>query len=184
MTVGMLEFNIPKALSQQTLYSCGQLIGKWHTFKHSTRGDRYSFITWQTLGLGSTPRDRCIEVSNRFNNFYSRGILRTLKSGYHNKLPVICVEWCRDGRILFTMESGIDPANVLNQLTSIVISGFISGRIYNANQILTNSQTGNLYFRPPNGENIPLFVKISSGEAEMNFQYLICSLDPQDPSCP
>ena len=180
----MLEFNIPKALSQQTPYSCGQLIGKWHTFKHSTRGDRYSFITWQTLGLGSTPRDRCIEVSNRFNNFYSRGILRTLKSGYHNNLPVICVEWCRHGRILFTMESGIDPANVLNQLTSIVTSGFISGRIYNANQILTNSQTGNLYFRPPNGENIPLFVKISSGEAEMNCQYLICSLDPQDPSCP
>lgn len=183
MTVGMLEMSSQKALSQQAPFSCGQLNGQWHTFKRKLRQNSYPFITWQTLGLGLLPRDRCIEVTNRFNDFYSRGILGSLVAGYYNNLPVICVGWCNRDRILFTLPKHCDPAEVLSQLMSIINLGFTSGRIFNTDQVSIDSQTGNYYFLQPNGETVPLFVQ-TSGEAEMNFQYLICALDPEDPSCP
>jgi len=199
MTVGMLEFNIPKALSQQTPYFCAQLNGQWHTFKRFTRRDDYNFITWQTWNLGLSPYDRCIEVSRRFNTFQSRGMLNTLQSGVYNGYPVVCAGSCGRNTVIATWEPGSTnaesatiAAEAQNRLTAIVSSGFGNGRLYNPplkarpfdiNKLETDFTTGNQFLVQPDGTKLLLLEITPTGTGIFYWQDFICAVDPNDPSC-
>ena len=190
MTVGMLEFNIPKALSQQTPYFCAQLNGEWHTFKRFTRRDDYNFITWQTWNLGLSPRDRCIEVSKRFNTLQSQGMLNTLQSGIYNGYPVVCAGYCERDTVIATWELGSTnaesakiAAEALNRLTAIVSSGFGAGRILNPSPIETDFTTGNQFLVQPDGTKLLLLEITPTGTGILYWQDFICAVDPNDPTC-
>lgn len=189
MTVGMLEFNISKALSQQTPYFCAQLNGEWHTFKRFTRRDDYNFITWQTWNLGLSPYDRCREVSNRFNTFQSRGMLNTLQSGVYNGYPVVCAGYCGRDTIIVTWEPGSTnaesatiAAEALNRLTAIVKSGFGTGRLYNSGfssrRLETDFTTGNQFLVQPDGTKLLLLEITPTGTGILYWQDFICAVDP------
>ena len=68
-----------------------------------------------------TPMQRCQEVSERMNKFYSQGQLDSLTSGIVNKLPVICAgSGCNaDGNnVLITLKPNQNPNQVLEELDS------------------------------------------------------------------
>ncbi len=84
-----------------------------------------------------TPRRRCQEVANRFQDFHDKGQLRVLKAGRVNDQPVICglgsnQESCNSSNVLLTVSKDRNPDQVLDQLlnTRITVSGqpvFLSG---------------------------------------------------------
>ncbi|WP_052035220.1 COP23 domain-containing protein [Xenococcus sp. PCC 7305] len=64
-----------------------------------------------------TPMRRCNEVTERFNNFYSQGMLQDLTPGWVNKQPVVCATLsCTEDTLLFTLRPDQDPDQVLQEL--------------------------------------------------------------------
>ena len=77
-------------------------------------------IKWKSNyfeGSSYTPMRRCTEVTERFNKFYSQGILQDLTPGWVNKQPVVCVtSSCSNDTLLFTLRPDQDPDQVLQEL--------------------------------------------------------------------
>lgn len=101
------------------------------TIARTARGD-IAVIRWASgffSGAGFTPEKRCEEVSSRFQNYHNNGTLKYLTTGQMNNQPVICTAKNQGGgctSVLFTLEPGDDPNQVLRQLLSIR-SGASSG---------------------------------------------------------
>ncbi|MCG9892778.1 MAG: COP23 domain-containing protein [Thermosynechococcaceae cyanobacterium MS004] len=96
------------------------------TFASTKRGS-VPMILWKSTffsnGANSfSPINRCIEVSRRFQTFYSEGVLTYLTTGQMNNQNVICVadEYggpCRG--LLLTLEPKDNPTQFLRDLTNL-----------------------------------------------------------------
>jgi len=78
---------------------------------------------WAT-DSGYNPTRRCQEVTDRFNQSYASGVLRYIRTGLVNNLPVICTASVRGGMcpsstVLITLKKGSDSEAVLKQLLSL-----------------------------------------------------------------
>jgi hypothetical protein len=191
--LGFLNVNTPKSVAQQPQkppYFCSKLNEEWHTFKRRDRQAPYNFMTWRTWDLGKSPYERCMEVTSRFNSFQARRQLSTLVSGVHRNLPVVCVGWCADGRILYTVPGGSGTnsaalaARSLAELRSIVTQGFGTGRIFNADQLDFDADTGNYLVTKSNGDRVLLMETTPDGDGIVHFDRLMCEIDPEDSNCP
>ena len=66
-----------------------------------------------------TPMQRCQEVAQRMNKFYSQGQLDFLTNGRVNRLPVICAGQRCDGNgsnVLITLKPSQNPKQVLQEI--------------------------------------------------------------------
>lgn len=105
-------------------FVCGKSNDAPATVARTPRGD-IAVIRWVSgffSGAGFTPQKRCQEVSSRFQTYHSHGTLKYLTTGWLNNQPVICTAQKQGGGcsdVLFTLEPGDDPNQVLRQLLSI-----------------------------------------------------------------
>lgn len=81
-------------------------------------------ISWVSNLGGRDPQQRCLEITERFQNFSDNGMLRFLRTGTINGLPVLCVARFRGGScdrssVLITLQAGQDPQLVRQQLIDI-----------------------------------------------------------------
>lgn len=150
--------------------------GQPTTFASSGRGN-IPMIIWQTeLGGEFTPQKRCEMVSEKFQNFYDRGILQFLTTGYilaksGNPINFICPATsdgggcvclrnnssnCEEYEVLYTLKPGDSPSTKLQQLMDLRLgaSGPINEtnqRIYiDMNQYLRDAVTVNYIPQPLN----------------------------------
>jgi len=76
----------------------------------------------QFSGAGYNPLRRCLEVSDRFNHFYSTGQLNYITAGLVNGMSVICAaspgSGCSSENVLFTLNrrNRSDVAEVIQTL--------------------------------------------------------------------
>ncbi len=118
---GVLSFNTPGEASVDNTYYCAQLNGNWNTFVNTPRG-RVKLVSWEeSFSDNWTPRNRCIEISKRFQGFLDDGSLRYIRTGKVNNLPVLCVAQIKGGdcpnqNVLITLKSDTDPEGVLLRL--------------------------------------------------------------------
>lgn len=115
-TTSIFFSQTPPSLSQDIKFHCSQLDGKWRTFME-TSGRREPIINWLSFKFGPeyNPRNRCIEVTNRFRDAYRDDRIAWAKEGYKNGYPVVCAPFrkedsCASSPLLFTLEHGEDPA--------------------------------------------------------------------------
>ncbi len=137
--------------------------GQPSSFASSGVGD-IAMINWQTeLGGGFTPQKRCEMVSEKFQNFYDRGILHFLTTGYilsksGNSINFICPATsegggcvclksnnsnCEEYEILYTLKPGDNPSSKLQQLMDLRLGA--SGPINETNKRIYIDM--NQYFR-------------------------------------
>ena len=107
--------------SLNNTYYCAQLNGTWNTFVNTPRG-KVKLINWvQSFSEKWTPKNRCVEISSRFQKFLDAGNLKYIRTGTVNNLPVICVAQdkggiCPDENVLITLEPKKDPEQLLIRL--------------------------------------------------------------------
>jgi Circadian oscillating protein COP23 len=99
------------------------------TFARTGRGN-VSMIYWKSTFFANqlndfTPESRCLEVSRRFQAFYSQGNLSYLTTGKINDQNVICVAQEYGGPckgLLLTLEPQDNPDEVLRNLMEIRVN--------------------------------------------------------------
>ena len=116
-----ISLTTPSEASFKNTYYCAQLNGSWNTFVNTPRG-RVKLVNWvKSFSDKWTPRNRCVDISQRFQKFLDAGTLRYIRTGRVNQLPVICVAefkggTCPNNNVLITLEPTIDPESVLIRL--------------------------------------------------------------------
>lgn len=116
-----ISFMPPGEASLNNTYYCAQLNGTWNTFVNTPRG-KVKLIDWvQSFSEQWTPKNRCVEISHRFQEFLDAGNLKYIRTGTVNNLPVICVAQYRGGtcpseNVLITLKPKTDPETVLIRL--------------------------------------------------------------------
>ncbi len=108
--------------AQSTKFFCGTSDGVPATLVHTSRGD-IPMIHWVDTYFQAhwTPRQRCEEISERFQQFYNKGTLNFLKTGIYNRQNVLCVASYQDGPclpqgILVTLKPDANPQDTLQRL--------------------------------------------------------------------
>jgi hypothetical protein len=127
-------FNQPSYAAKTTFF-CGSSNGVPVTYGRTPRGN-VPMIRWSSNYFPApwTPQRRCQEVSRRFQKQYDNGTLKGLNWGKLRGQPVICAvpnrdTACRDQTLLFTLQPGSDPEQVVQKLMDH--SGLASGMILN-----------------------------------------------------
>lgn len=81
------------------------------------------WYSWYFANSGYDPRERCREVSARFQTAHNEGRLKNVTAGIVNNLPVICATTsggrCDNENILFTLKPGEDAAERLEKLFDV-----------------------------------------------------------------
>jgi hypothetical protein len=71
-----------------------------------------------------TPQDRCKVVAKKFQEYYSRGTFKYIKSGIVNNQKVICVAPRKDADcagVLWALRPNADPIDVLKRIFGILV---------------------------------------------------------------
>lgn len=113
----------PSNAQSRNRYFCAIRRGIPTTFARTPRGN-VPMISWVSNLGGRDPQQRCLEITERFQNFSDNGMLRFLRTGTINGLPVLCVARFRGGScdrssVLITLQAGQDPQLVRQQLIDI-----------------------------------------------------------------
>lgn len=96
-----------------------------YVYKPSTSPLAKPVVRWYSnyfSGSGYTPMRRCQDVAGRFQNFYDRGLLSNVTTGYVNGLPVVCANsgsGCNRNNVLFTLKKGEDAALAVQKLFNL-----------------------------------------------------------------
>jgi hypothetical protein len=109
-----------------TTFYCGTRNGAPATIARTSRGD-IPMIRWVSndfTRLKYTPRQRCQEVSARFQNFNDNGTLKFIRTGTVNKYPVLCLASssggaCAPKAVIVTLQTGSNPQVVLDRLLDL-----------------------------------------------------------------
>ncbi len=115
----------PSAAAQHT-FVCAKYEGRLSTLV-KTKKNNVPVVVWDSTifsASGYSPATRCQLVTQRFQNFHSRGQLKYLTAGQVRNQPVICAtvstqESCTPKNLLFTLRPGSSPQGVLRQLNNI-----------------------------------------------------------------
>jgi hypothetical protein len=105
-------------------FHCAKSNGVFTTFVRTQDGKNLPMIRWVSNyfnNSGLTQKERCQEISRRFQSNYDNGILRYIKGGTLNKQPVVCAATeknaaCKENTLLFTLKPGSDPDTVARKL--------------------------------------------------------------------
>jgi Circadian oscillating protein COP23 len=115
---------IPQPVAKD-YFSCGTTSHGTPTTFVSTPSENIPLIRWVSnyfTHSGYSPEARCRDVSQRFNRYYSQGILNYVTTGYVNNLPVICVASDIGGpctEVLFTLKPGENATRAIQQLFDV-----------------------------------------------------------------
>ncbi|MEA5575595.1 COP23 domain-containing protein [Anabaena sp. UHCC 0451] len=106
-----------------TTFYCGRSGGQYFTFARTEDGRIYRVMGWTSTDFPTpyNPKNRCYEVSSRFQRNYDNGTLRKIASGIVNRQPVICSgsdanTICNSRNLLFTLKTGANRKAVANRL--------------------------------------------------------------------
>ena len=176
----------PPTIAGGNTYYCAQLNGVYRTFVNTTRG-RIALINWvNSYSERWTARNRCIEVSQRFQRFLENGTLKYIRTGIINNQPVICVANQRGGdcpsnQVLITLTPDVNPEEFLLAMFGIIHSsnssrdssnssrngGYYPNR-YSLFNRLTNTRGGNTIEADSNGVSINIDQWLNSLPVEEN----------------
>jgi Circadian oscillating protein COP23 len=115
---------IPQPIAKD-YFSCGTSSYGVPTTFVSTPNENIPLIRWVSnyfSQAGYSPEARCQDVSRRFNQFYSQGLLNYVTTGYVNNMPVVCVASDIGGpctEVLFTLKPGQNAARTIQQLFDV-----------------------------------------------------------------
>jgi Circadian oscillating protein COP23 len=115
--------------AQERIYTCGTVkdrkTGKQvpATLVSTPRGN-IPLILWVNNFPSGTPQQRCLLVSDRFQQFYDNHLLKYLRAGIINNQPVLCVATykggvCPDKNVLITLPPGTNANLILEQLLDL-----------------------------------------------------------------
>jgi hypothetical protein len=106
-----------------TKFYCDRVGGEYLTFARTEDGRIYRVIKWTSTDFPAphNPKNRCYEVSSRFQRNYDNGTLRKIASGIVNRQPVICSgstsnTICNSRNLLFTLKTGANRKQVAARL--------------------------------------------------------------------
>ena len=114
--------------SEKISFYCGINNGVPRTIAKTPRGE-VSVISWVSnfgAEVGYTPQTRCEEVSNRFGQYYDKGILNYITTGRKNNHDVVCVSSKNGGAcdgLLLTLKPGDTASSVIPQLFDVASLG-------------------------------------------------------------
>jgi Circadian oscillating protein COP23 len=124
---------LPQPVAKDYFF-CGTSAHGMPTTYVNTPTGNLPLIRWNSryfADSGYTPSARCQDVSQRFNTFYSRGILNYITTGYVNNMPVVCVASAKGGpctEVLFTLKPRENATQVIQQLFDVRVGA--SGPLY------------------------------------------------------
>ncbi len=115
--------------AQEKKFTCGTVkdrtTGKQvpATLVSTPRGN-IPMILWVNNFPSGTPQQRCLLVSDRFQQFYDNHLLKYLRAGTINNQPVLCVATykggvCPDKNVLITLPPGTNANLILEQLLDL-----------------------------------------------------------------
>ena len=162
------------AEASENKYFCAELDGTFRTFARTERGDMIVINFVRDISEQWTTQKRCIETSNRLQNFYEQKTLKYIGSGQVNQSPVLCVvptigEACTESNLLVTLPPGSNPIDEARKLmdTRNVINGSVV-RVSGGTQKLESYVNGNTYY------NLDVFEQLILNK-ENNSSHLIQS---------
>lgn len=137
-----VAFILPKSAdAQKTTFFCDLSNGVPRTMARNDRRQAPVILWVSNFGsqAGYTAQQRCVEVSNRFQEYYDMGKLKFLTTGRINGQNVVCVAdrvggAC--GGLLFTLKPTSNPGKTLQNLLDIRTNAGASplnesyGRVY------------------------------------------------------
>jgi len=130
--IGAIIGTSTKANALEDKYFCAELNGTFRTFAHTERGDIVIMNFVRNVSKHWTTQKRCVETSNRLQQFYDAETLKYIGSGQVNQSPVLCVvpiigEACNSENLLVTLPPNSNPIDEARKLmdTRNVISGAI-----------------------------------------------------------
>jgi hypothetical protein len=137
-------------------FYCAIYGGVPFTYANYQDGSQRRMIRWSdSLSSRMTPRQRCMEVSRRFQINKDNGNLRTIISGTINNSPVICAarnsyDSCTRGTLLFTLRRNDNPDDVLRRLFDPYAyeKGLILNQGSNSSQVVIDFQTYLNHLKP------------------------------------
>lgn len=120
---GTIAIRPEPSVARNNRYFCLQSDdGVFTTFAETPNG-RIEVIRWKREWGGEyTPEVRCRQVSTRFQEAESQGVLKYITSGQMNGYNVICATQALGGRcrkMLFTLRTADDPDEVIEELMDI-----------------------------------------------------------------
>ena len=135
LTLSYGATNTQISYAQSTKFFCGTSDGVPATFVHTSRGD-IPMIHWVDTYFQAhlTPRDRCEQISDRFQQFYNKNTLNFLRTGIYNRQNVLCVASYQDGNclsngILVTLKPDANPQDTLQRLLDLRSASGAGGHI-------------------------------------------------------
>ncbi|MBC6477649.1 MAG: hypothetical protein GDA56_07520 [Hormoscilla sp. GM7CHS1pb] len=110
--------------AQSNRYFCAESAdGVFTTFAQIPNGDRIPVIRWERKWGGEYTREiRCRQVSPRFQEAESQGVLKYITSGQLHGYNVICATEAYGGhcrKFLFTIRSADDHNEVIKELIGV-----------------------------------------------------------------
>jgi hypothetical protein len=81
----------PSYAQNDAKFFCGISTGVPVTFVRTPRGDK-PIVRWIDKAFSPpwNPEERCVEISERFQQFYNNGTLKYLRTGIYNRQNVLC----------------------------------------------------------------------------------------------
>jgi len=129
-----------------TKFYCAAEGGKYFTFTRTEDGVKHKVMGWISTYFSPkyNPKNRCQEVSTRFQRNYDNGTLKKIASGKVNKETVICSgsdsnTVCNSRNLLFTLKSGANGKKVAKEL-------FNSKALAGAEIMVQNSNPDDIMF--------------------------------------
>jgi hypothetical protein len=129
LALSSIGLNSPAAHASGNSYFCGSINGVPATMARTPKGNEVAVIRFQSQHFSSSgwsPERRCEEVSKRFENLSSKGMLRQafLTTGRQNGQNIVCVSSsegspCMEGGILFTLRPNRSPEKTLRDLINV-----------------------------------------------------------------
>ena len=127
-------------------YTCDIRNGIPTTLAHIPSKGRVSLIHWVSSWTPQTPLQRCQEISKRFQTFSDNRLLKYIKTGQVNSLPVLCVastknSRCQENMVLVTLEPGSNPHETLSQILDF--RGLVEkGGVYLGGDLVSYDENG------------------------------------------
>jgi Circadian oscillating protein COP23 len=123
LTLGTTLVASQPSQAQSRQFFCGLSYGYPTTIVRTPIGNKPIIVWTENSWISDTltPRRRCQEISNRFQDLYDKGQLGTAKAGRVNGQPVICgvanaQGSCNSSNVLVTLTRDQNPNKIATQL--------------------------------------------------------------------
>lgn len=126
LTLGTTLVASQPSQAQSRQFVCGLSYGYPTTIVRQPRLNTPIIVWTENSWISDTwtPRRRCQEISNRFQELHNKGQMGTVKAGIVNRQPVICgvanaQGSCNSSNVLLTLTRDQNPNEIVTQLLNI-----------------------------------------------------------------